>query len=124
MTIPNKLAKAIGPLGQQQIWGSAVLTSSGLTAQVAYPGGVQGGVAPFADVYSVSISSSDTVVQTVTLSDGVNSVTWQVGATPVADEAIVPYRFAGGGPGLVASAGAVSGGAAIDVTVRGIVSRT
>jgi hypothetical protein len=130
MTYPAKLGKNIPPLGQQMVWSSVQLVLGGLTTLLMPPNGIsgqapltlaQGGA--FADVYAVTLTSSDATIEQVVLSDGTNTVTWQVGTSPVNDVPQTPYRFAAGRP-LYVSASAVTSGKAINVTMRGVVTRT
>jgi hypothetical protein len=124
----QKWGKHIPSHGQQLAWGQAALVNGGLTAMVMPNGGVSGNAVGtanlFFDCYGVTLTSSDTTVQAVTLSDGTNSITWQVGApSPVDGGAVVPYRFAAGCQ-LVASAGAVTSAKSINVAVRGVWTKT
>jgi hypothetical protein len=130
VSYPGKLAKNIPPLGQQMVWSSVQLVLGGLTTLLMPPNGIsgqapltlaQGGA--FADIYSVNLTSSDATIQQVVLSDGINNVTWQVGTSPVNDGGQTPFRFAPGQP-LYVSASAVTSGKAINVTMRGVVSKT
>ena len=122
MALVSKFGKHVTPGGQQLTWGAAALTNGAITGMLV-ANGISGADANmFLDVYGVAITSSDTV-QKVTLSDGVNTVSWQVGASPVADNCATPYRFRKGQP-LMVSAGAVTSGKEIDVCVRGVLSRT
>jgi hypothetical protein len=124
----QKWGKHIPSHGQQLAWGVGALVNGGLTAMVMPNGGISGNAVGAAqlyfDCYGVTISSSDVTVEKVTLSDGTNTIVWQVGSpSPVDDACVVPYRFAKGCQ-LVASASAVTSGKEIDVAVRGIWSAT
>jgi hypothetical protein len=122
-----KLGKHISTHGLQLFAGSVALTSGAITAMIMPTGGISG-QAPgasnlWADIYGVHITSNDSgLAQAVTLSDGTNTVTWQVG-TPINDHAVVPYRFLPGVP-LIVSAGAVTSGKSINVNIRGVLSKT
>jgi hypothetical protein len=131
VSYPGKLGKKIPPEGQQVVWSSVALTSSGLTAmimpangqsgQAAIPAGGAGAL--FSDIYGVNLTSNDTTIQAVTLSDGFNSITWQVGTSPVNDAPPTPHRFRAGQP-LFVSAGAVTAAKSINIQMRGVVTRT
>lgn len=128
MPVANKFGKKVPADGFQQAWQNVLLTSSGLTAQVFPAGGTSGstpGANPlWLDVYGVAITSNDTAIEQVTLSDGSNSVTWFVGApSGIVDVGPMPYRFNAKAP-LVVSAGAVTAAKTISVAVRGVVAGT
>jgi len=111
--------------GKQLVWNSVALTSAAPTAMVLPPGGASGGDGTyFIDVYGIALSSSDsTTIQQVVLSDGVNSVTWQISTSPIMDDALTPYRFLAKN-GLVVSVGGVTAGKTINVSLRGVASKT
>jgi hypothetical protein len=131
VSYPGKLGKKIPPDGQQVIWSSVQLSNGGLTAmimpangmsgQATIPIGQPGGL--FADIYSVNLTSSDATIEAVTLSDGINSITWQVGTSPVNDGSATPFRFAAGQP-LFVSASAITSAKNINVQMRGVVTKT
>ena len=137
MSYPGKLGKHLPSEGQQAVWSSVQLALGGLTAMLMPAGGISGATTasltaavaagsaglPFTDIYSISLTSDDTTVNAVTLSDGVNSVTWRVGTSPVGDSGRTPYRMAAGAP-LFVSANAVTSGKTINVAMRGVVTRT
>lgn len=116
--------KHIPPVGQANVWGQATLQAGGLSVMLI-PNGISGNnTARWLDVYGLDISSSDTVPQQVTLSDGVNSVTYYVAApSPIDSNCPVPFRFRQGAP-LMCSAGGGTSGKAISVVVRGVLSST
>ncbi len=79
----------------------------------------------FTDVYTVIISSNDTAIQQVTLSDGTNTLgVYQVpiGGT-IVDVGTIPVRGKKGG-NITAAAGAVTAAKTISVTVRALLSKT
>lgn len=120
----NKVSKHIPSLGHQLAYGNAILQAGGLTA-ILVPNGISGNATnTWLDIYGVDISSSDTTAQTVTLSDGVQTVTYYVASpSPIDSNCPVPIRFLPGVP-LMCSAGAGTSGKAISVVVRGVFSGT
>jgi len=128
--VTGKLAKHIPTHGHQLAWGACALTSGGLTAMILPTGGISG-QAPgqsnlYPDVYTIVATSNDPnlpqVVTIATLSDGVSCVSWQVGL-PVVDRGKTPYRFLPGVP-IMASVASVSPGCSINVSIRGVLSKT
>jgi hypothetical protein len=119
-----KVGKHIPSFGQQLAFGNATLQAGGLTALLV-PNGISGQSTSFwLDIYGIDISSSDSTAQTVTLSDGVTTVTYYVASpSPIDSNCPVPVRFRQGAP-LYASAGAGTSGRAISVVVRGVYAST
>jgi hypothetical protein len=110
-------------LGKTIIFGTATLTngSPGPTT-VFTPKSDE-----WTDVYTVLITTNDTAIQQITVSDGTKSIVYFVGgsggAIPVLDEGSTPVRF---GKGLVitATAGAVTAGKSVVCNIRGLSSKT
>lgn len=116
--------KALYPYGQHLVNVTGTLTSSGLTATLYAPGVSGLPTDEWTDVYDITITSSDTTVEQVQLTDGTLTLTYQISATePIDSNAVVPWRF-GKGKTIYALAGAVTAAKAINVLVRGISSKT
>jgi hypothetical protein len=119
--------KHIPSLGHVLVSGNALLSGSGLTGMLV-ANGISGNASLlWLDIYTVSISTSDTVAETIMLSDGTSSVTYYIGggvaAPPINDSSSVPYRFKTSAP-LMCSANGISGSAKTSVAVRGVLSTT
>lgn len=102
--------------------GSALLVPGTLAANLFVPL-----ASNWTDVYSIVISTNDTAVQQVTLSDGTTSLSYFVGGganNPVIiDQGATPVRFKMGAT-IAVTAGAITTGKTIAVNIRGLVSRT
>jgi hypothetical protein len=127
--MPNsaRLGKHVDTHGLQVEWNDLVLTSSSLTGQLLPPGGMSGNPGGagslFVDIYNVNLTSDDSAIEQVTLSDGVSTVTWMVSTSPVNDVAQTPYRFRTD-RGLAISASAITSGKHIACSIRGVLSKT
>lgn len=79
------------------------------------------------DVYTIVLSTNDTAVQTVSISDGTRTLKYYVGGSAVAfiafDQGSVPIRFKKG-TAISVSAGAVTAAKTIEVSIRGLASKT
>lgn len=81
------------------------------------------------DIYAVQISSNDTSSNTITITDGTTTLTYLVGGNaggsnpPVFDQGTIPVRFKPGGAITVASTG-VTSGKNVQVSIRGLFSKT
>lgn len=118
-----KVGKHIPSFGQQLAMGNAVLSSGGLTALLV-PNGISGNAARWLDIYGIDITGSDTVPQSITLSDGVTSIVYYVASpSPVDASTEVPTRFGYGLP-LYCSAQVITGGKNFAILVRGVLSST
>ena len=103
--------------------GQTVLTPGTLTLALITPGSDE-----FVDLYSVVISTNDTAIQTVTVSDGTNTLgTYFIGggapASSIVDIATVPVRGRRGGV-ITVTAGAITAAKSIAVKVTGLQSKT
>jgi hypothetical protein len=123
-----KIGKVVPAEGMALFWGNQSLVNGGLTAMIIPPGGNSGQAGAtltdnWMDVYGVAISSSDPAPNTITLSDGTSSISWIIGTSPIMDDVKIPYRFAKGAA-LTVSSSAVASTKAIQVSLRGICSKT
>lgn len=102
----------------------AVLIPGTLSAALITP---QAG--EFVDVYSVVLETNDTAIQTVTVSDGTNTLaTYFIGglasgASSIVDIGTIPVRGKRGGT-ITVAAGAVTAAKSISVKVTGLTSKT
>jgi hypothetical protein len=120
----GKFGKHIPSFGQQIVYGSAILAAGSLTGLLIANGISGNSTARWLDVYGVDISSTDTTPQTITLSDGANTVQWVCASpTPISTGGVTPYRFRTGAP-LYCSASAGTSGKQMSVVVRGVLSST
>lgn len=98
--------------------GSATLTNS-TTSALLYSASAN----IWPDLYQVAISTNDTTIQQVTITDGTTTLIYFVGGSasnpPVVDQASIPVRFVKGAT-ITATAGAVTAGKSIAVNIRGL----
>jgi hypothetical protein len=108
--------------GKHLASGSATLTNGSPSATLFTPISDE-----WSDIYSLAISSDDTAVERVTISDGTTSLVYYVGGgaanPPILDQAEIPVRF-GKGLAITATASAVTAGKHIAVNLRGLTSKT
>jgi hypothetical protein len=110
-------------LGKHLANGSATLINGAPSATLFTP--IAG---EWTDIYSIVISTDDTSIDLVTVSDGTTSLVYYVGGgsggnPPVVDQASVPVRF-GKGIAITATASSVTAGKHIAVNIRGLTSKT
>ena len=111
-------------LGKPLASGQASLSNATLSATL-FVTGANG----WLDLYTLHITSTDSAVNTVTVSDGTTTLTYYVGGNPggnnvpVYDQCSVPVRFKKGATVTVA-AGAISSGKTVQVLARGLFSMT
>jgi hypothetical protein len=102
--------------------GSATLVNGSISATLYAPISTV-----WTDVYSIVITSNDTAVELITISDGTLSLLYYVGGTtsnvPVMDQASIPYRMKRG-QAITVTANAVAAGKTTAVNIRGLVSST
>lgn len=83
----------------------------------------------FTDIYTVVITTNETAVRTVTLTDGVTSISYYVGGSaagvnvPVFDQGSVPLRFKPN-TAVQVNATTVTAATQIYVNIRGVRSNT
>lgn len=111
-------------LGKPMFNGSVLLVPGTLSGVVYTP--VTGS---WSDVYSIVITTNETAVRTVTISDGTTTLTYFVGGgtgganPPVLDQGTTPVRFKAG-TAITVTVAAMTAATTIAVNVRGLVSKT
>ena len=108
--------------GKKLVNASISLTSGLLTSAIFTPL-----VDEFTDIYSIVITTNDTATESVTVSDGVTTLTYFVGGSatnpPTVDQASVPVRFKKG-TAITVTANAVTAAKTIAINVRGLSSKS
>lgn len=81
------------------------------------------------ELYVLHITSTDTAINTVTVSDGTTTITYFTGGMPggnnipIYDQASIPVRF-GKGATVTVAANAITAGKNVQVLARGLFTRT
>lgn len=108
--------------GKTLINGQVVLVNGNISQTI-----IAGVLGKWIEIYSVVISTEETAVRTVTITDGTITQTYLVGGgvpnPPTLDQGAVPVRFMKGTT-LTASADAVTAGKHISVMIRGLLATT
>ncbi len=109
-------------LGKPLRFGSVSLVPGTLTGNLLVPQADE-----WTDIYTIVITTNDTAVQQVTISDGTTAIIYFVGGAasnpPVLDQGTTPIRFRKGAT-ITATAGAVTAAKTIAINVRGLASKT
>ena len=109
-------------LGKPLRFGSLLLIPGTLTGNLLVPL-----VDEWTDIYTIVVTTNDTAVLQVTISDGTTSIVYFVGGStsnpPVLDQGSTPIRFRKGAT-IVATASAITAAKSVAINVRGLSSKT
>jgi hypothetical protein len=110
-------------LGKHMVNGSVTLTSGAPSAVIFTPASDE-----WTDLYELAVTTDDSAIRSLTVSDGTTILTYAVGGTtgqnpPLVDQSSIPVRFKKG-TAITVTASAVTAGKHIYTNARFLTSKT